>query len=322
MSLPQVCGYHVEGIIGQGGMGTVYRGIHTALERPVAIKVLHENLAQDQDICRRFRDEARLMARLQHPNLVQLYDFRDDTEHLVLIMEFVAGSSLDRMIGREVGPIPFERALPLFMQMLDGVETAHRHGVLHRDIKPANILVTEDHRAKITDFGIAKIAGKKGLTRTGTRVGTLYYMAPEQVRGEEADARSDLYALGVTLYEMLSGHMPFNMGTTDYMIMSAILKEQLPDPRTYYPHIPDWLVEALFRAVDKDPHQRFSSCSEFSEYLGNMWDGVSGTALPVPLPVATSHQETSPLGRPSFCTRCGSTFDPEDEFCTRCGSVR
>jgi serine/threonine protein kinase len=261
--------YVIEGVIGRGGMGTVYRARHVHLETPAAIKILHEQFTDDPKIRVRFVNEARLLFELRHPNIVELREFFEDEGRLILVEEYVEGRSLGNLIGREMGPIPPEKALPLFMQVLEGIGHAHGRGIIHRDIKPGNILVSDDGRVWITDFGIAKIAGRKGVTQTGTHVGTLFYMAPELIRGGQADGRSDIYSLGITLYEMLAGRLPFSLenDTSEFEIMRAIVEEELPDPRTYYPYIPEYLVEAIEKAMSKDPQQRFSSCTDFKAAL-------------------------------------------------------
>ncbi|MBZ0263489.1 serine/threonine protein kinase, partial [bacterium] len=244
MSVPMITGYEIDRKLGSGGMGEVYLAHYFKLDRTVAIKVLASNLSDDPSIRARFQNEAKLMAKLSHPNIVQLYDILEDGQNLALVMEYIEGRTLDTIIGQEVGPIPEEQALPIFRQIADAVNYAHLKGIIHRDLKPANILVTPANHVKITDFGIAKIAGSRNLTRTGTRMGTLFYMSPEQVEGKEVDFSADIYALGMTLYEMLAGKMPLkDHDTSDFAIMESILRKELPDPRTYYPHITEWLVE-------------------------------------------------------------------------------
>jgi formylglycine-generating enzyme required for sulfatase activity len=270
MNSIRITGYRTGGLIGHGGMGTVFAGVHETLDRPVALKVLHEHLTRDPEIVLRFHNEARLMALLQHPNIVQLYDFREENGRLVLILEFVDGFSLDAVIGQKIGPIPHEKALPLFKQILSGIAYAHSKGVIHRDIKPSNIIVNNEACPKVTDFGIAKIAGQMGMTRTGTKLGTIYYMSPEQVLGaKNIDHRSDIYSLGMTLYEMLAGRLPFDgeQDTSEYAIMDTIARKELPDPRTYYPHIPEWLVQVIRKATAKEPQNRYQSCAEFIHTL-------------------------------------------------------
>jgi len=250
-----------------GGMGIVYLARNKYSGNLVAIKVLMENLASNSEIAERFKREAEMMAHLTNDNIVRLIDFKHGTK-LSLIMEYVEGRGLDTMIGQEVGPIPYERAVPLFLQVLSALSYAHSEGVIHRDIKPANILVSSDNKVKVTDFGIAKIVGQKGLTKTGVQMGTLYYSPPEQIKGKKTNQCCDIYALGMTLYEMLAGRLPFDDSedTSEYQIMNRIInREKELDPREYYPYIPDWLVGILQKATAIDSQDRFQSCEEFAE---------------------------------------------------------
>ncbi|MCX7612001.1 MAG: serine/threonine protein kinase, partial [Ignavibacterium sp.] len=202
----QIQSYEVIDIIGAGGMGVVYKARHLFSNKIVAIKSLSNQYCIDPEIRKRFKNEAFILNKLRHPNIVEVIDFIELPDELHLIMEYVEGRTLDKIIGQEVGPIPYQRALPIFNQILDGISYAHKQGIIHRDIKPSNIIVTPDNRVKITDFGIAKLQDTTQHTRTGTRMGTLYYMSPEQIRGEkEIDERSDIFSLGITLFEMLAG---------------------------------------------------------------------------------------------------------------------
>jgi len=192
-----------------------------------------------------------------------VHDLIERDEDVAFVMEHIEGRSLERMIGREVGPIPHEKALPLFNQLLDAVGYAHRQGIIHRDLKPANILVTNDNRVKVTDFGIAKAAGASKLTRTGTVLGTPIYMAPEQILGKQVDHRADIYALGMTLYVMLAGRAPFDEDeTSEFVLLKSCMEDEIPDPRTYYPYIPDELVHAVRKAIDRSLNSRYSSCDD------------------------------------------------------------
>ncbi len=209
----QVIGnYKIELKLGEGGMGSVYKGVDLMLEREVAIKVLRPELASQPQIVERFRSEAVTLAKLNHPNVATLYSFFRQGEHLYMVLEFVRGETLDALLARR-GALTCEQAIPIFCQMLDGIDHAHRYGIIHRDIKPSNMMLTESGALKVLDFGIARLLGTARMTRAGHLIGTIEYMAPEQVRGQETDARSDIYSLGMLLYEMLTGRVPFRLKT-------------------------------------------------------------------------------------------------------------
>jgi len=255
--------YVLESRAGSGAMGVVYKARHRTLNRAAAVKVLHKQHSSNSELRIRFCNEARAMSGLSHPNIVSLYDFVDEGHTLALVMEYIDGKPLDEIIENETGPIPYERALGLFRQMLEGMSYAHARGMIHRDIKPSNIMVTADDRVKILDLGLALAQDSKRLTQVGAKMGTMFYMALELLTGPNHSVQSDIYALAMTLYEMLSGAMPLdNPESSDFMIMNQIMKEELPDPREYYPHIPTWLVNLLKRSLSKDPAKRYSSCDD------------------------------------------------------------
>ncbi len=263
-----ISNYRVEALIGKGGMGEVYKGYDTALNRPVAIKALNPELTSDANFVQRFRNEAKIQASLNHPNIVSLYTLSEEFGAYYMILEYAAGDTLRELIAR-IGPIPEKRAVNILSQILSALSLAHSHGVIHRDIKPTNIVVGANDQVKILDFGIARLIGDKGLTKTGQNVGTVYYMSPEQVRAEkDLDGRSDIFSLGVTFFEMLAGRVPYNVETaSDYAIMDEIVKEPVPDPRKYYEFISDNSVRVLRTMVAKDREQRFGSCDEVLQAL-------------------------------------------------------
>ncbi len=286
---PDIVNYKIDKVIGSGGMGVVYLAEHTMLSRQVAIKVLLNNHVSNDEVRARFIMEAEFLDKLSHPNIVKLHDFQIEPIPCI-IMEYIKGSSLEHMIGKEVGPIPWERALPIFEQIVKGIGYAHSQGIIHRDIKPSNILLTSDSVVKITDLGIAKIIGQKGLTKTGTNPGTVCYMAPEQVKGEQLDERSDIYSLGLTLYEMLSGTLPFEEGeTTEFILMSNIVNRTTSlDPRKHYPHIPQWLVSVVGKATAPLITDRYQSCTEFLKALSEKTDHTSFQTIREDEPVNSS----------------------------------
>jgi serine/threonine protein kinase len=253
--------YKVTDQIGEGGMGSVFRGIDIMLEREVAIKMLRPELSRQPHIVERFRSEAVTLAKLNHPNIATLYSFLRQGEDFFMVMEFVRGETLDSLIGK-VGAMPWERAVALFSQALEGIEHAHKMGIVHRDIKPANMMLTETGSIKVMDFGIARVLGTNRLTKTGHLIGTVEYMSPEQVRGEETDARSDIYSLGILLYEMLTGRVPFN-SSSEYELMRSHIEEAPKPPGTFAPQIPLVVEQAIMRALAKKPEARQRSANEF-----------------------------------------------------------
>ncbi len=330
--------YIIEGILGRGGMGSVYLATHIHLKKKAALKVLLEQFSEDASIKTRFVNEASLLHDLHHKNIVQQKEFFEENGRLVLVMEYVDGRPLDKMIGQDVGPIPWEKALPLFTQILDGIGYAHSKGIVHRDIKPANILISKEGQVKVTDLGIAKIAGEKGMTRTGAQMGTLYYESPEQIRGaKDVDHRSDIYSLGMTLYEMLAGRLPFDKGgdTSEFELMIAVVqrKENL-DPREFYPHIPEWLVKTIQKATELNPEKRFQSCEHFKQIIekygklsateSTFWSGkvasVKSAPLTTPKPISTgSSQPASVNSSEDQCPKCNVRVKEDMEFCMKCG---
>ena len=215
---PQTVGnYRLVEKLGEGGMGTVYLGVDVMLERKVAIKMLLPEIASQQDIVERFRAEAVTLARLNHPSIATLFNFFRDGNQYFMVMEYVAGRTLETAI-RETGALPVDRAVAVMCKVLDGIEHAHELGVQHRDLKPANIMLLDSGGVKVMDFGIARLLGAARMTRSGRIVGTLEYLAPERVRGQEGDVRSDLYSMGIVLYEMLTGRLPFT-SDSDYDLM-------------------------------------------------------------------------------------------------------
>ena len=285
----------IEQKLGEGGMGEVFRGVDMMLEREVAIKFLRPELASQAQVVERFRSEAVTLAKLNHPNIATLYSFMRQGDSFVMVLEFVRGVTLDHVIQQR-GAIPVDQAIPIFCQMLDGIQEAHNFGIIHRDIKPANMMLTEKGTLKVLDFGIARILGTARMTRQGNIIGTIEYMSPEQVRGFETDARSDIYSLGMLLYEMLTGRCPFDI-QNEFELMKAQIEQYPVPPRQLNPAIPEVVEQAIWRSIHKDPAQRFQNASEFRGFLLNA--GFNATGRLEPLAVGDpSAYGTRPVTQP------------------------
>lgn len=266
----QVLNYRIDSKIGEGGMGSVYLASHLQMRRNAAIKALHPNLVNNAQIRERFRNEAEAMASLKHPNITDLYDFLETNQGLFLIMEYIDGKPLDEYVRSVTGPLPEDRAVAVFTKALDGFAYAHDRGIIHRDIKPSNLMIGNEGQVKILDFGIAKIlsGANKGLTRTGSKMGTVLYMSPEQVKGQSADRRSDIYSLGVTLFQILTGRPPYDEKTaTEYEVYTQIVNSPLPRLRQFNPLISERIQKILDKATAKEPQARFQNALEFKQAL-------------------------------------------------------
>ena len=249
--------YKILEKLGQGGMGTVYKAKDTKLDRFVALKFLPPHLSQAEEEKKRFIHEAKAASALDHPNICTIYEINEtDDKQMYIAMTCYEGESLKEKIER--GPLPVEEALDIAGQIARGLEKAHAKKIVHRDIKPANILVTEDGVVKIVDFGLAKLAGPSKLTKTGTTLGTVFYMSPEQAKGEEIDQRSDIWSLGVVLYEMLTGQLPFK-GEYDQAVVYSILNEEPQRPSSLRKGISARLEGILVRALQKNPADRYQN---------------------------------------------------------------
>ncbi len=257
--------YELERKIGEGGMARVYLGRDLRLNRRVAIKVLHEHYASDMTFLQRFHHEAQAAAGLRHPCIVNVYDVGQDGDIHYIVMEYVEGSDLKSLLLRN-GPLPIEQAVAIAEQVAEGLEAAHRMGMIHRDVKPQNILVSPSGEVKITDFGIAKSSLSTALTETGVTFGTADYLSPEQARGLSATPRSDIYALGVTLYEMLTGRLPFT-GENAVAVAMQHVSVDPPPPRMFNAQIPPRLEELVLAALSKNPDERPASAREFAQML-------------------------------------------------------
>jgi serine/threonine-protein kinase len=259
--------YRVVELLGSGAMGTVHVAVDTFIERPVAIKALRPELSQDPEFVSRFRAEAKSLARLNHPNIATLYSPLLEGSDLYMVMELVRGKPLDEILRDRGKPLGVKESLAIIAQAADGLSYAHEMGVIHRDVKPSNLMIANDGRVKLMDFGIARVSGSARLTRTGTAVGTPLYMSPEQCRGAEGDERSDIYSLAIVLYEMLAGATPFS-ATTEYELIQAQIGAVPPPLVGKSPGVSPALEAAIMTALAKKPEQRFPSVRAFSDAVG------------------------------------------------------
>lgn len=280
--------YRIEAPLGRGGMGVVYRGVHEHLGRPVAIKALAPELTQQPEFKERFFSEAKTQARLQHPNIVGVYDLLEDGGEYFIVMEFVAGEGLDDRLKALAGQrMDLQESVGLFSQVLSALDYAHSEGVIHRDIKPSNVMITAGGRVKLTDFGIALLIGDKRLTASQSAIGTPTYMSPEQIlRPRSVDHRTDLYSAAVVFYEMLAGRPPFD-DETEYGIKKLHVEALPPDISELHPGLPPGVVLALTTALGKNPDERFASAGLFLRALQE--------AVPLAVP-----QGATPLPTPTY----------------------
>lgn len=253
-------------LIGRGGMAEIYKANHPDQGFPVAIKILRASLSVDEQFQRRFRREAHVIASLQHPNIVHLFDYGDENKTFYMVMEYLPGKDLGQVLKKR-GRLPFPEAQGILQQVADALDYAHSKGLVHRDIKPSNIMLTDDGRAVLMDFGITKIlGGQTALTHTGM-LGTLDYIAPEQIRAsDEVDVHADQYALGVLAYQLLTGELPFKKSNPGALLI-AHLQQPPPDPRALVGNLPASTAHAIQRAMGKNPADRFETVAEFISHL-------------------------------------------------------
>ncbi len=271
--------YRIIAKLGAGGMGVVYQAEDTALQRTVALKFLPPELTRDADAKQRFLHEARAAAALDHPNICNMHEIGETAGgEIYLVMACYEGETLRDRIRR--GPLPLAEALSLAIQAGDGLAEAHARGVVHRDIKPANLFITTKGQLKILDFGLAKLAGASALTQTGSTLGTVGYLAPEQARGEAIDARTDIWSLGVVLYELVAGQSPFR-GEYAQAVIYEILNEAPPPLTGVRTGVPLELERIVAKCLAKDPAERYPHMEDLLVDLRHV-RGESGTATPVP----------------------------------------
>lgn len=277
----------IEGV-GRGGMAEVYLAEDERLDRQVAVKILPAAMAMDQTFRARFEREARAAARLQHPHILSVYDFGEQDGIPYLVMPYITGGSLAQIIATARGPLPLNKVAQWLEEMASALQYAHDQGIIHRDVKPGNMLVGPGEHLLLSDFGIAKVMDTTtALTNTGTSVGSPEYMAPEQAKGG-ADYRSDIYALGIVLYQMLTGRVPFS-ASTPMQVMLQHVQEPPPAPRTLNPALSPQVEAVVLHALAKDPNQRFQSASQLAEAFKA---AVSGRPLPKSISMPTDDLST------------------------------
>jgi serine/threonine protein kinase len=304
--------YIVEEILGQGGMSSVYKGTDPNLKRVVAIKVIHPHLSSNSDFVQRFEEEAAAVAQLRHHGIIQVYDFNRDDDLYYMILEFVPGETLQDHLKRlnDSGrKLSHSQAIEYMASICDAVDYAHQRGMIHRDIKPANLMLTTTGQVILMDFGIAKIVGGTRHTATGAVVGTAMYMSPEQIKGEQPDRRTDVYSLGVTLFEMVSGRPPFDAQSAMTLMMMHI-NDPIPNIKSLNPEVPDALVAIINKALAKDPNNRYQTTAQmarfkkcaFSRYILSPSDHdgrcdfhVFGTGNDIEKPIAGTYVENTPI---------------------------
>jgi tRNA A-37 threonylcarbamoyl transferase component Bud32 len=273
--------YEVEELVGTGGMSSVYRAHDRLLERKVALKVLHQQYSEDEEYIERFRREARAVAALSHPNIVTVIDRGEHDGRQFIVFEYIDGENLKALIQR-CGPVPVTTALELAMQIARGLSFAHQQGLIHRDVKPQNILLNGDGQAKVTDFGIARsLDVQHGMTQTGTVLGTSDYIAPEQAQGQRVDEHTDVYSLGVVLYEMLTNEVPFP-GENFVAVAMRHINEEPPSIRDKRPDVSPRLEAAVQRAMAKRPEDRFQTMADFCRELEDDLAEAQGATVVAP----------------------------------------
>lgn len=344
-------GHRILSSLGQGGMARVYRAYQENLDREVAVKVLPPWFAADRNFVERFNLEAKLVARLSHPNIVTVHDANEQQGHLYIVMQLVDGGTLKQRL-EQGKTIAAQEVISIFTQIASALSYAHEQGIIHRDVKPVNVLMDKSGRPILSDFGIAKVLASTNdnLTRPGAGVGTPEYMSPEQCQGVAVDGRADIYALGVMLFEALAGRTPFRADNYPALAHSH-LYEPPPSPRSINPAIPPGVERVILTALMKNPQHRFQSASEMADALQRAFIATSNVAMvqggmpsqPGQFSPSLSGPSISPpellykcptcqrpnKGQVRFCTKCGAPMNrcmtcgvqnpANNRFCTRCG---
>lgn len=289
--------YTITSYLGEGGMGTVYKASDTMLGREVALKMLHAALISQPQFLDRFKKEARVLAQLLHPNIAVIYNFIGQDNNHFMVMEYVEGNNLDALL-RKYKQLPFGIVVPIFLQVLEGLHHAHKKGIFHRDIKPSNLILTPDGTVKLMDFGIAKIAGEQRLTQVNKVVGTIEYMPPELIEGKEPSIASDIYAAGVTMYELLTGKLPFE-SNTDYTLMQEIIKKKPVSADKLNAAVPAALSNIVMKTLEKKPENRYADAKAFQHALAMTYPQLKEIDLGlVNKPTAPATQNVQVIAQP------------------------
>lgn len=282
--------YRLVNMLGRGGMGEVWLAFDEKLERDVALKLMRKELLANEEAVKRFYREARAVARLNHSNIVQIYTFGEEKKLIYFVMEMVHGETVSQRLKR-AGPMPLDEAVPLLLQTIEGLSYANARGIIHRDIKPSNIMVATDFRAKITDFGLAKmVEHDSSMTAAGSTMGSPNYMSPEQARGQEADNRSDIYALGITMFQMLTGKLPFTAATPVSVLLQQI-QVPLPEPDELKAMQDGKVLAVIKKMTEKDPDNRYQTYGGLAAAVTALAPGVRVSSAHTPTTTVTPPEE-------------------------------
>ena len=300
--------YRIEDEIARGGMGTIMAAQDERLHRQVAVKLLKDELVQDPRFVERFRREARSVAALSHPNIATVFDYGEDDHRHFIVMEYAEGKDLARVL-REDGPLSLDRTVRITVQVCNALAHAHAAGVVHRDVKPANVIIGPSDRVKVTDFGIARAAGDSTLTATGSVLGTAQYISPEQASGTRVTPATDVYSLGIVLYEMLTGAVPFT-GDSPVAVAMQQVSEPVPSPSSLNAEVPASLDDVVMRATAKEPGDRYADAREMGAAIGTaLGDTAEGAPTTVAMGGATPTRVDEPAQ--TVWPIPGSRWDPQ-----------
>ena len=322
--------YHIEELLGQGGMSAVYRATDPNLQRVVAVKIIHSHLSDSPDFMRRFEAEAAAVARMRHNNIIQVYDFDHENNTYFIVFEYIPGETLQAWLSRlnnEKRLLPIADAVRIAASIAEALEFAHQQELIHRDVKPANVMISVKGEPILMDFGIAKIVGGTQHTATGAVIGTARYMSPEQIKGERIDARTDLYSLGIMLFEMLSGRPPYESDSVMTMMMMHV-QDPVPNLLELRPDLPAAIVRIIYRALSKEPAERYATAAEMASALRDVLGSLekdnatvpaaapadtiletataAATPAPPPPPVTTPQPATTPATPPPTSASTGN----------------